>query len=151
MGEPLYLDGTTLTTGVASANIAELMDADGVVLGTDTFRGVAKSRCLPWPTGTLVAHKGIGTCPVPHVGRIRGRAETTASIDTTSELIGVIEDVTLIDYNATGAVDGGELYLIKDASADTSAFTIVDGSVAKLTLDLTVDGRAYRVANDITA
>ena len=31
VGEPLYLDGTTLTSGAASANTAELMDADGVV------------------------------------------------------------------------------------------------------------------------
>lgn len=149
-GEPLYLDGTTLTSGAASANTAELMDADGIVLGTDTFRGVAINAANPL-TGTLVAHTAVTAVPAPHVGLIRGKAETAASIDTAAELLGVIEDVTLIDYNSTGAADGGELYTIKEAaSADTSSFTIRDGDTAKGTLDVTIDARAYRVANDIS-
>jgi len=150
IGEPLYLDGSTLNgSGVASSNTAELMDSDGIVISTDTFRGVAQSRCLPFPTGTLVAHRGLGSCPIPHLGRIRAKAETTASVDTLSELIGVIEDVVLIDYAATGGTDGGELYTFKDAGANTSAFTIVDGDVATQTVDCTIDFRAYRISDDI--
>ena len=54
-------------------------------------------------------------------------------------------DVVLIDYSATGAVDGGELYTIKEVgSADTSAFQLVDGNPAKQTLDVVIDGRGYR-------
>lgn len=151
VGEPLYLDGVTLTSGAASSNTAELMDADGIVLGTDTFRGVATSICLPFETGTVTAHKGQGACPVPEIGRIRGKAETAANVDTDAELILITEDVVLIDYNSTGGTDGGELYTIKDtAAADTSAFTIVDGNPALSKLDVVIDARGYRVANDIS-
>jgi len=150
IGEPLHLNATTISSGAASANVAVLLNADGIIIGTDAFRGVAQSRCLPWPSGTVVAHKGLGACPIPHLGRIRASATTSASIDTLSELIGVIEDVVLITYSASGASDGGELYTFADAAADTSSFTIVDGNVAKLELDCTIDGRAYRVGNTIS-
>lgn len=151
VGEPLYLDGATLTSGAASSNVYELMDADGVVIGTDTFGGVALNVAQPLSTGTLVAHSTQAACPVGHVGRIRGKAETAANIDTDAELLLIINDVTLIDYNSTGGADGGELYTIKDAaSADTSAFTIIEGNTGLGTLDVTIDSRAYRIANDIT-
>jgi len=112
---------------------------------THSFRGIAISQCLPIKTGTLVAHTAKTACPVANVGKIRGKAETAASIDTAAELLAIIMDVTLIDYNSTGGTDGGELYTIKDtASADTSGLTIMDGNTAKGTLDVTVDARAYR-------
>ena len=152
VGEPLYLDGATYTTGTASSNVFELVDADAIVLGTDTFGGVAMSRARPLETGTLVAHTANSTNPTPGTGMLRAKAETAASVDTDAELLLIINDATLIDYNATGAADGGELYTIKEVgAADTSAFTIRAGNPAKSTLDVTIDVRGYRLANDITA
>jgi len=151
VGEPLYQDGTTLSSGAVSANTVELMDADGVVLGTDTFSGVAIKRCLPLDSGTVTAHETMTANPIPETGLIRGKAETSGNVDTDAELLLIEGDVTLIDYNSTGATDGGELYTIKDtASADTSAFTIRDGNIVKGTLDVSIDVRGYRTANDIT-
>jgi len=97
----------------------------------------------------LVAQTAVAMCPIPNSGYLRGKAETAANIDTAAELLAIINDLVLIDYNATGGTDGGELYTIKDAaSADTSAFTITKGDTFKGTLDVTVDARAYR--NDVS-
>jgi|SRR3990167_5590699 len=149
-GEPLYSD-TTLSAGldVAGSSVAVnkyiLPATDICIIGTNKFGGVAISHAVPFGTGTLVAHEAQASNPIPWLGRLRGNAETLASVDTETELLLIIGDVTLIDYNATGGADGGELYTIKEVgSADTSAFTIVDGNPAKSTLDVTVDGRAYR-------
>ena len=102
---------------------------------------------LPLTTGTLVAQTALASCPIPDLGRIRGKGETAASVDSDAEILGLIGDVTLIDYNATGASDGGELYTIKElASANTSGLEIVEGNAAKGTLDVLVDPRAYRNA-----
>jgi len=150
-GEPLLAASATLSSGAASANVFTLAAIDSVVIGTDTFGGIAIKGALPFKTGTLTAQTTFTSNPIPWLGRIRGRAETVASVDTDAEILLIINDVTLIDYNATGASDGGELYTIQEvASADTSAFTIVEGNAAKQTLDVTVDGRAYRLANDIS-
>lgn len=143
-GEPLHGLGT-LTSGVINTNTFVLAAADTPVIGTHKLGGIAIKPCLPYKTGTVVAHRTVLARPVAWMGFIRGKAETAASVDTESELIGVIGDVTLIDYNATGGTDGGELYTIKEtASADTSGLEIYDGNVAKGTLDVQVDGRAYR-------
>lgn len=151
VGEPLYQDGTSLSSGAISANTVELMDADGIVLGTDTFSGVALSRALPLETGTISAQNTVTTNPTPETGKIRGNAETAANVDTDAEIIAITGDVVLIDYNATGGTDGGELYTIKDtAAANTSAFTIQNGNAAKSTLDVTIDVRGYRTANTIS-
>lgn len=148
VGEPLHGLGA-LTSGVINTNTFVLAAADTPVIGTHRFGGVAISRCLPLSSGTLVAHTATASCPVAQLARIRGRAETTASVDTDSELLGLIGDVTLIDYNSTGAADGGELYTIKEtASADTSGLEIVGGTPALFQLEVTVDPRAYR--NDVS-
>lgn len=134
-----------LTTGVTSVNTFVLSAADTPVIGTHIFGGVAISNCQPFSTGTVVAHSAGVSRPVPHCGTIRGKGETAASVDTDSEILGYIGDVTLIDYNSTGGTDGGELYTIKEvASADTSGLMIVEGNYAKGTLDVEVDARAYR-------
>jgi len=151
VGEPLYADGTTLTSGAVSANTYELVDADAVVIGTDTFGGVAIKRCKPLDTGTVTAHTALTANPSPESGILRGKAETAGSVDTDAELLLIIGDVTLIDYSAAGAADGGQLYTIKDtASTDTSAFTIHTGNIVKGTLDVTTVYAAYRTANDIS-
>ena len=111
---------------------------------THNFGGIALSNCLPFSTGTVVAHSAWLAVPVPQVGLIRGKGETFANVDTDAEILAIIMDKTLIDYNSTGASDGGELYTIKDtAAADVNGLTIVNGNYAKGTLDVVVDSRAY--------
>lgn len=143
-GEPLHSVATS-SSGASSANVYVLAAADTPVIGTHKFGGVALKGALPAVTGTLVAQKMHIARPVAWAGVIRGKAETAGSVDTASELLGIIQDVTLIDYAATGGTDGGELYTIKEsASADTSGLEIVDGNIFKGTLDVMIDGRAYR-------
>lgn len=143
-GEPLHSLAAS-TSGVADINTYVLAAADTPVIGTHKFGGIAMVDALPHPTGTVVAHTTQAKCPIPNIGRIRGKGETASSIDTDAEILGIIQDLTLIDYNSTGGSDGGELYTIKvAASADTSGLEIVDGNAAKGTLDVTIDARAYR-------
>lgn len=144
-GEPLHGLGT-LSSGVMSTNTYVLAAADTPVIGTHRFGGIAMTDAIPNGTGTLVAHTTIAKCPVPWLGRIRGKGETYADIDTESEALGVIGDVTLIDYNSTGGTDGGELYTIKTTvtAADTSGLEIAEVNVAKGIVDVYIDGRGYR-------
>ena len=117
---------------------------------TDRFGGVALEGAEPKnSTDTLVAQFVNCACPIANAGFISGQAETVGNIDTASELLAIINDAVLIDHNSTGAADGGQLYTIKDAaSADSSAFTIISGNIAKGILDVHIDPRAYR--NDIS-
>lgn len=147
-GEPLY-STATLTNGLSGggtgANTAVLAVADIPVIGTDKFMGIANENSVNAAAGTVLEQFLNTTNPVPCVGRIRGRAETTASVDTLSELALLLQDVVLIDYSATGAPDGGQLYTIKEVgSADTSGLELVGGNTALSTLDVVVDARAYR-------
>lgn len=143
-GEPLHSTATS-SSGAASANEYVPAAADTPVIGTHRFGGIAIKNALPQPTGTLVAHTTIAACPIPWLGRIRGKGETAASIDSDSELLGLIGDYVLIDYAATGSPSSGPLYTIKVAgSADTSGLEIVGGNINKGLLEVTVDGRAYR-------
>lgn len=149
-GEPLY-SKATLSSGAASDNNWVIAAEDFPVLGTHTFGGVAINGALPFKTGTLVAQSAICSCPIPEAGLLRGKAETAANIDTAAELLAIINDVTLVDYAATGGTDGGELYTIKNAaSADTSGLQIVDGNIAKGLLDVAVSYPCYRIDNDIS-
>jgi len=62
-----------------------------------------------------------------------------------AELVGVLNDSVLIDYNATGAADGGQLYTIKSAaSADSSGLMVVGGNIALGELEVTISSLAYR-------
>jgi len=143
-GEPLHSLGT-LTNGVNGTNESVLAAADTPVIGTHRFSGVAVQDSALNAAGTTLAQFLNCAKPVPYIGWITGNAEVVASVDTLSELHGLIGDVVLIDYNATGATDGGQLYTIKvAASADTSGLEIVGGNYVLGTLDVTVDARAYR-------
>ncbi len=151
MGEPL-ISVATLTTGAASTNVFTLAAADFVVAGTNFFGGIALENAEPKnSSGALVAQTVSCACPVGHLGRVRGKAETAGNIDTAAELLAIIQDAVLIDgTDTTGAVDGGPLFTIKDtASADTSLFTIVEGDIVTGTLDVVMDSRGYRTDNDI--
>lgn len=147
-GEPLHSTASS-SSGAASANEYVPAAADTPVIGTHRFGGVASKQASPFNTGTLVAHVTMAACPIPWLGRIRGRGESATNIDTTAELLGLIGDYTLIDYAATGSPTSGPLFTIKDvASADTSGLEIIDGNIAKGLLEVTVDGRSYR--HDVT-
>lgn len=143
-GEPVHSVATS-TSGAASANTVVLVAADSPVIGTHRFGGIALENSENAGAGTTLEQFLNTVNPTPHVGRIRGAAETASSVDTLTELALLIGDYVLIDYAATGASDGGELYTIKNAaSADTSGLEIVGGNTALSTLDVTVDARAYR-------
>lgn len=144
VGEPLHSTATS-SSGAASANDYVPAAADTPVIGTHRFGGIANKDALPQPSGTVVAHTTLASCPIAALGRIRGKGETSGNIDTAAELLGLIGDYSLIDYAATGSPSSGPLFTIKDvASADTSGLEIVEGNIARGTLDVTVDPRAYR-------
>lgn len=144
-GEPLHGLGT-LTSGVINTNTFVVAAADTPVIGTHRFGGIAMSEATPFNTGTLVAHTQVAKCPIPWLGRIRGKGETAADIDTESEAVSLIGDVTLIDYAATGSPSAGPLYTIKTTvtAADTSGLEIAEVNVAKGLVDVYIDGRSYR-------
>lgn len=150
VGEPMHNLGT-LSSGANSVNTAVLAAADTPVIAaittsTHKFMGIANENTLNAAAGTTLEQFLTSACPVPHVGRIRGKAESATNTDTLTELALLIGDAVLIDYNSTGASDGGPLYTIKDvASADTSGLEIVGGNTALSTLDVTVHALAYRV------
>lgn len=147
-GEPLHGLGA-LTSGVVNTNEYVLAAADTPVIGTHKFGGVALKDSDNAAAGTTNAQFLNCAKPAPYVGWITGLAETAASVDTLSELQGLIGDTVLIDYSATGAADGGQLYTIKvAASADTSGLEIIGGNYALQTIDATPDARAYR--HDVT-
>lgn len=143
-GEPVH-SVATLSSGASSANTYVLAAADTPVIGTHRFGGVAIEKAELAGAGTVLEQFLTCACPVPYVGKITGKAETAANVDTLTELALIIQDTVLIDYNATGASDGGQLYTIKDtAAADTAGLEIVGGNPALSTLDVVIDARAYR-------
>ena len=148
-GEPLH-SVATQSSGAASANVYVLAAADTPVIGTHRLGGIAQENAEPKnSTSTVTAHIAHVARPFPHLGRIIGKAETSGNIDTDAELIAITQDYTLIDYSATGASDGGELYTIQDtAAADVNGLEIVGGNITKGLLEVIVDSRAYR--HDVT-
>src|SRR3990167_4221892 len=80
VGEPLH-SLVDRTTGVANVNTYVLVATDAPIIAaltgsTSQFGGIAISRALPATTGTLIAHTAQASCPIPQLGRIRGKAET---------------------------------------------------------------------------
>lgn len=146
-GEPIHSTSTNasgLATG-GSLNSYVLAAADTPIIATHKFGGVANESSENRADGAVVQQFLNAACPVPGVGRIRGRAETVGSVDTLTELALLIQDTVLIDYNSTGGVGSTQLYTIKEAgTADTSGLEIVGGNTALATLDVTIDFRAYR-------
>jgi len=121
----------------------------GVTNLTHNFGGVANEDSTNVAAGTVAEQWLNVATPVPNVGRVRGKAETAANVDTLTELALIIMDKSLIDYAATGGSDGGELYTIKDtAAADVNGLILVNGNTALQTLDAVVDARAFML--DVT-
>ena len=146
-GEPVHNLGTYGADGISTVNTYVLVAADSPVVGTHRFGGVALRDATLASGLTTVAEQFLTcACPVPQLGFIIGQAETAASVDTDTELFLLLGDAVLLDYAATGAADGGELYTIKEAGsgADTAGFELVGGNSALQELNVVVDQRAYR-------
>lgn len=138
-GEPI-MRTPTYTSGATNANTVVVLTDGKPTVGTDNFVGVAAKDAQVNSAGTVIAHKASVVVPIPGVTRIRGRAKTAANVDTDAELLAILGDLVLFDL--TSAV-----YTIDDtAAANTAGLEIVDGNVAKQTLDVTVDARALRTA-----
>ena len=144
-GEPVDNQASS-SSGAANANVYALSNADGPIVGTDRWGGIAIKQALLVAAGTTQAQEIPCACPIPGVGRVRGLAETAANVDTDAELLAVTGDFVLFDNtDTTGASDGGELFTIKSvASADTSGLEIVGGNPALSQLDVTVAPTVYR-------
>jgi hypothetical protein len=148
-GEPM-ISTSTLSSGAASSNEWVLAAADFLVsAGTQTFGGIAMKGSTPFRTGTVTASYIHARTPLMG-GTIRGKAETAAAADTDAEILAVQGDAVLVDYNSTGGSDGGELYTIKAASADTSLFQVAWGDSARGTLDIFIYPTVYRTNQDIS-
>jgi len=143
-GEPLHSTAVR-TSGAANSNVYVLAAADTPTVGTHQFGGVAMKDSENVAAGTTKAQFITTANPTPEIGRIRGKAETAANIDTLAELVAILNDSVLIDYNATGAADGGQLYTIQDtAAADAAGLQIMGGNIALGELEVTVSSLAYR-------
>lgn len=145
-GEPVH-SLATLSSGVASVNTYVLQAADGPVVGTHKFGGIALKSSENAAAGTVLEQYLPCSMPVPHIGRMRAKGETSTDWDTASELALLVQDVTVFDWNATGASDGGELYTIKTQQgtpADDGGLEIVGGNPALSEVEVTIDARCYR-------
>lgn len=139
-GEPMN-NLSTYTSGAASVNTAVVLTDTKPRVATDNFIGISAQDALVNSAGTVLAHKCYITIPIPNVTRIRGRAKTATSVvDTDANLILVLNDY--VDFDLTAAV-----YTIDGtAASNASGLMIVDGNVAKGTLDVITDGRAQRIS-----
>lgn len=136
-GEPIN-NLSVGTAGVGSVNTVVVMTDTKPRIGTDAFVGVAAQNMKVNSAGTVVAHTLNVVVPIPEVTRIRGKAKTAASVDTDSELLGLLWDY--VDFDLTSGV-----YTIDEAAAaDASALTVKWGNPAKGTLDVTVSAIGMR-------
>ena len=139
-GEPIN-SLSALTSGAADVNTVVVLTDGKPVIGTDSFVGVAEENMKVNSAGTVVAHTLSVGVPIPNITRIRGKAKTAASVDTDSELLGLLWDAVLFDLTS------GVYTIDETATANTSGLLIVDGIISKGLLDVTVDSRVMR--NDV--
>lgn len=135
-GEPM-MRVPTYSSGAISVNTITVITDAKPRVATDEFVGIAALDAPTLPT-TLAAHTTNVTVPIPNTTILRGRAKVAANVDTDAELLLILGDV--VDFDLTTGV-----YTIDDtAASNASALTIVNGNIAKQTLDVTVDQRALR-------
>jgi len=128
-----------LTSGVSGANTVVLAGDATPVIGTDAFVGIS-AQDAPVGTDTTVDADWVDVVePIPNWTRLRGKAKTAASVDTLTELIGLLWDVVLFD-----AANTNTFTIDQTAAADTSGLTIKGGIFEQGLLDVTVDPRAMR-------
>lgn len=135
-GEPA-MRTPTYTSGASSVNTVVVLTDAKPRVATDDFVGIFAKDALP-ASGTIVAHTTQVVVPIPYVTIIRGRAKVAANVDTDAELLLILND--LVDFDLTTAA-----YTIDDtAASNASGLQIVNGNIAKQTLDVIVDARAMR-------
>lgn len=135
-GEPM-MRTPTYTAGVLTTNTITVVTDAKPRVATDDFIGIATKDAPTTPT-TLAAHTTSVMVPIAHITKMRGRAKTAANVDTDAELLGVLGD--LVDFDLTAGA-----YTIDDvAASNASALQIVDGNIAKQTLDVIIDARGLR-------
>ena len=143
-GEPTDNQAAS-SSGAANANVYALSNADGPIVATDRFGGIALKQALLVTAGTTTAQVLPCACPVPAIGQIRGKDETAANSDTDAEILLQIGDYVLFDNtNSSGGFDGGDIFTIKSASSNTSGLEVVGGNFAISELWVTVDVDVYR-------
>lgn len=133
-GEPVNYGGA-LTSGASASNYAFALTDGKPVIGTDQFAGIAAEDSDHTATvdGTVNVQR-----PIAHLTRIRGKAKTAASVDTDAELLAILHDAVLFDLT------GGVYTIDQTAAANTSGLMVMDGDIAKGTLDVEVDARVLR-------
>lgn len=136
-GEPMN-SLMTHTTGAANVNTVVVLTDTKPRIGTDSFQGIAAVDAQINSSAAVIAHQTYVTVPIPDITRVRARAKTAANVDTDTELLGVLGD--FLDFDLTTAA-----YTWDDvAASNASAFTCVNGNIAKQTLDCVIDGRGMR-------
>jgi hypothetical protein len=145
-GEPIHSLGTP-TGGENNVNTYVLMAVSGPVIGSHAFGGVALKSSENAAAGTTLTQYLNTVVPVANVGRIIGKATTSTEADTATELAGLIGDATVINYDGTGAADGGELYtILSNPTTNTHGLKIVGGNPALAELEVVADDRVFRRA-----
>lgn len=138
-GEPL-MKTPTYSSGAVSVNTVTPVTNTKPIIGTDEFVGVASIDASVNSSNTVTAQKTQATVLIPNVTIMRALASSTSAINTDAALILLLGNV--VTFNLTSSV-----YTINStATVNTAALTIVGGNSVKGTLDVTVDGRAYRQA-----
>jgi len=143
-GEPV--NGlVTYTTGVSDINtITQAADQTPIIdaAGANAFFvGIAAQKAEVNNAGTVIASVACVVEPLAGFTRMRGKADTFATVDTLTELIAVLFDYTLWD---SASVSGTFLLDTGATPADTSGLRIMGGIWEKGLLDVVVDFRAMR-------
>jgi len=136
-GDPINNLGVR-TSGASSVNTVVVLTDGKPIVGTDQFIGVAVESMKVNSAGTVVAHSLSVAVPIPHCTRIRGKAETPASIATDAELLAILFDSTSF------GLSGGVYTISETAAGDSEGLMIVEGNIVKGTLDVVVDARVMR-------
>ena len=101
-GEPV-MTTPTYSGGTTNSNTVIRVSDNKPTIGTDDFVGLLTKDFEVTSAAVVTAHYTRVAMPIPYCTRIRGRAETSANIDTQSELTGVLFDLTRFD-NSTSTV-----------------------------------------------
>lgn len=137
-GEPMN-SLMTHSSGAANVNTIVVLTDTKPRVATDTFQGIAAVDAQVNSSATVIAHKTYVTVPIPYITRIRANAKSVTNlVDTDANLILILGD--FIDFDLATSVYTWDATAVSNASS----FTIVDGNVAKGTLDCVMDARGMR-------
>jgi hypothetical protein len=126
----------------SNSNYALLLATGDPEQGTDAFIGIAHNES----TETSTAEGWLDVdIVVPYITRLRGRATTSANINTAAKLLGVLQDSVTFDLTS------GAFTIDEDEGDDPNvhSLVIVDGDIAKGTLDVYVKPLATLFGNAI--